>query len=140
MGALGIDPAFHLSPFDIGKGRDCLVPVMPGIFHANNWLRFSEIPQQFLYFFLFFPQLLLIRQGKHRTAAAPLLLQSTGQLLLFCICFFHIFILNFQVFPSAFPRFLYTPVLLPDTLLPAGPPDRSNRLPPTVSRRRCPAA
>src|SRR5699024_1631484 len=106
----------------------------------NNWLRFSEIPQQFLYFFLFFPQLLLIRQGKHRAAATALLLQSTGQLLLFCICFFHIFILNFQVFPLAFLRFLYTLVLLPGTLLPAGTPDRSDHLPQTVYPPLYPAA
>ena len=140
VGSLGIDPGLHLFSLDIGKGRDCFVPVMPGIFHADNRLRLSEISQQPLYFFLFFPQLLFIRQGKHRTSAAALFLQRTGKLLLFYICFIHIFIPNFLVFPLAFPRFLYTPVLLPDTLLPAGPPDRSNRLPPTVSRQRCPAA
>ena len=140
MGSLGIDSAFHLPPLNISEGRDCFVPVMPGILHTDNWLGLSEIPQQFFYYFLFFPQLLLIRQGKHGTASAALFLQRAGEAVLFYVCFFHVFIFRFQVFSSAFPQSLYIPALLPDTHLPAVPPDRSGRLLPTVSRQRYPAA
>ena len=137
VGSLDIDSAFYLSALGIGKGRNCFIPIMPGIFHSNNGLWFSEIPQKFFYLFLLFSKLLFVRKSKHGTAPAALLQKRAGKLFLFLICFFCVLFFNFQVFPSAFLRFLHIPAHLPGTVCPAALPDRSDRQLLTVCLRQC---
>src|SRR5699024_6767002 len=61
LAPLRIDSADQLPSRSLGKSRDCLVSVMPWIFHTYNRQDFSVVSEKFLYRFPLFLKLFFIR-------------------------------------------------------------------------------